>query len=77
LVLSSAAGWTLAGVIVGVLVSLAAARAFRTLLFGVPQFDPVAMGVSAAVLMVSAVLAAYVPARRAAMVDPIIALRHE
>lgn len=77
LVLSSATGWTLAGVIAGVLASLAAARGFRTLLFGVPQFDPVAMGVSASVLTLAALLAAYLPARRAAMVDPIIALRHE
>ena len=77
LVLSSAAGWTLAGIAVGVLASLAAARGVRTLLFGVPQFDPIALGISVAVLMSAALLAAYIPARRAAMVDPIIALRHE
>jgi ABC-type antimicrobial peptide transport system permease subunit len=77
LVLSSAAGWTLAGIAAGVLSSLAAARAIRSLIFGVPQFDTVAMTASVGVLLCAALLAAYVPARRAARVDPMIALRHE
>ena len=46
-------------------------------LYGVKSYDPMIIGVAAAVLSACAVLAASVPARRAMRVDPMIALRYE
>ena len=52
-------------------------RFLRTMLFGVSPFDPVSfIGVSL-VLTLIALLASYIPARRAASVDPVEALRYE
>jgi predicted permease len=64
-----------AGVGVGVLVSLAAARALRTMVFGITPHDPVTFVVVAALLAFVAVIASYVPARRATRIDPLVALR--
>ena len=47
------------------------------LLFGIPAFDLVTFGVTAAAMLVIAVVASYVPAHRASSVDPMVALRHE
>jgi predicted permease len=70
-----------ATVVIGVLVGLAgaivAARLVRTQLFGLEPNDPTTLAVAAAVLMLMALGAAYLPAARASKVDPIRALRHE
>ena len=64
-----------AGVLLGVLIALVAGRSMETLLFEVSAADPrIYGGVIGALLMV-AVVAAYVPARRAARIDPLVALR--
>ncbi len=65
------------GSAVGVAAALAVTRAMRTLLFGVTPTDPASVAAAVIVLAVTALLACYVPARRAAHVDPITALRYE
>ena len=67
----------LAGIGVGLALALAASRLMVTLLYRVPAADPYTFIVVTVVLMVSAILAAYLPARRATKVDPLVALRHE
>ena len=49
----------------------------RGMWYGIGSMDPVAFGVVATVLMLSALLACYVPARRATQVDPMAALRQD
>lgn len=63
------------GVGIGLLLSIAAARLVRALLFGVEASDPSAMLLASCTLLLTAVLAALVPAWRAARVDPVAALR--
>jgi putative ABC transport system permease protein len=63
--------------LVGVVVARAASRLMSGLLFEVTPADPRTYAVVTVVLMVVALVAAYVPARRAAGVDPMLALRAE
>ena len=65
------------GLVVGVAASLAATRLLRSQLFGVEATDPLAYAAVVAILGAVTLLACYVPARRAAGVDPMVALRQE
>jgi ABC-type antimicrobial peptide transport system permease subunit len=67
----------LAGVGLGLIVSVAAAPALASLLIGVGPADPISIAGTAAVILGVAVAASYVPARRALRVDPSAALRTE
>ena len=70
-------GLTAVALVVGVPLSLAVGYSLRAFLFGVTPTDPAALVGACLVLTIATLLAAYVPARRAAAVDPIVALRCE
>lgn len=77
LVMKEAVWLTAIGVVVGLLCSLAAAASIRSLLFGVQVWDAGTLVATAVVLAGASLLASYIPARRAAKVDPMVALRYE
>ncbi|MGD0363019.1 MAG: ABC transporter permease [Bryobacteraceae bacterium] len=66
-----------AGAAIGLVVSLIAGRLLRNQLFHVSPFDPLTFALVAAVMIGAALLASYIPARRATRVDPMVALRYE
>lgn len=77
LVLRQALTTAVAGVAIGLVGSFLLTRTMRSLLFEVSPNDPITLLGVALLLMLVALLAAYVPARRATKVDPIVALRYE
>jgi len=77
MVLEDGARMTLVGIIIGVVAALILTRLMASMLFGVKPTDPVTFVGVAAVLFAVALLACYVPARRAMNVNPVEALRHE
>jgi ABC-type antimicrobial peptide transport system permease subunit len=68
---------TLAGVAIGSVAAAFAGRALTALLFGVKPLDPITFLLVGALLVAVALLAMALPARRAARVDPMVALRSE
>jgi len=77
MVLRESTGLTLVGIIVGVGGALASARLVQSMLYGVRPNDPATIAAGVGVLIVVALTATWVPARRAAGVQPMQALRHE
>jgi putative ABC transport system permease protein len=77
LVMRHAAILTFAGLALGIAGAIGGTRFMSSLLFGVQPNDIVSMAVAALLLAVVALLAAWIPARRAARVDPLVALRAE
>jgi ABC-type antimicrobial peptide transport system permease subunit len=76
-VVRSALGTALLGIGVGWVIALALTRTLASFLYGVSSADPATAVAVAALLLLVAALAAFVPARRAATVDPMSALRAE
>jgi ABC-type antimicrobial peptide transport system permease subunit len=66
-----------AGVAIGIPAALAAARLVSSVLYGLKATDPITITVSVLLMIAVAALAGYLPARRAAKVDPMVALRYE
>ncbi len=77
MILSLGMRLTLSGLAIGLVLAYFSTRWLESLLFAVSPVDPLTFVSSIALLGGSAILACYLPARRAAAVDPVVALRHE
>lgn len=77
MVVAEAATLLAIGVAAGVAISLVAARAATTLLFGLKPYDPVTIGIAVLALGGATIAASLLPARRAAHLDPMVALREQ
>jgi putative ABC transport system permease protein len=75
LLVSGSMVWVLAGLVAGAAGSAGLTRLLAGMLYGVKPFDPLVVGAVASLLALVALLASYLPARRAAKIDPIAALR--
>ena len=77
LIVNGSMMWVLLGIALGVAGSIGLGRLLQTLLYGVRPADPLVLGTVSALLAAVALVASYIPARRAAKVDPLVALRYE
>jgi putative ABC transport system permease protein len=77
MVLGQAAQMALLGVAIGLVGALVLTRLMEKMLFGISPHDPLTLAAVACLLTLVAVLASYLPARRAAKVEPMVALRYE
>lgn len=68
---------TAVGLALGAIAAVTLTRLLKTFLFGVSPLDPVTFSSGLILMLIVAFLAAYIPARRATRVDPMVALRHE
>jgi ABC-type antimicrobial peptide transport system permease subunit len=76
-VMSESMALACAGVVAGVIAALVTGRFVEQLLFGVTVWDSASILVATGVLLTVSAVAAYVPARRASRIDPMVALRYE
>jgi putative ABC transport system permease protein len=77
MVFGTVARWIVAGAVAGLIASWFASRLLQSLLFQVSARDPRPAALAVTVLLLVAFLSAWIPARRAMRVDPMVALRHE
>ena len=77
LILGEGTRTALIGVVFGIVAALVLTRLMSNQLFGVSAQDPLTFAAVASLLMIVAIAACYVPARRAMKIDPIVALRYD
>jgi ABC-type antimicrobial peptide transport system permease subunit len=77
MVLGEASWLAVMGVVAGLVGAIALGRVIGAMLYGLKPWDPATLAASAAVLLAVALAAGFIPAHRAARVDPMRALRHE
>jgi predicted permease len=77
MILRESSRMSIAGIVIGLGASFALARFVRSMLYGITPFDPLTLSGAALILLLVALGASWIPARRAADVQPIEALRHE
>ncbi len=77
LVLREALATVFSGIVIGLLLSLSLGRGLASQLVGIPPYDPVTIAIAGAILLGSALIAAFIPATKASHVDPALLLRHE
>ena len=77
LVIRMGVGLVGAGIVLGIVASLAVARVIATQLWGVSAYDPITLTSVASLLLITGIVACWIPARRASRVDPLVALRYE
>jgi ABC-type antimicrobial peptide transport system permease subunit len=77
LVLRDSVSWVAAGIFIGLPLGVSGTHWIKSFLFGVPAVDPLAISAAVFLIVILSSFAAYFPARRAATIDPMRALRHE
>jgi predicted permease len=77
MVLREASLLAVIGIVLGTAAAIGLSRYIESMLFGLTQYDPIAIGGAIVTMLIVAVLAGWAPARRACRLDPMVALRHE
>jgi len=77
MVVSTGLRLVVVGIVVGIAVSSILGRAMGTQLVGVTTYDPATLGATTLLLTIAAAIACWIPARRAARVDPMVSLRYQ